>query len=135
MPGHIETSGHGRVGASAGDGQDPADVLVREEGVPEVHEEGGDAARVPLPGVAQFRIDVRVEEELGHREANRGGRGLVHRPQFGEGRLRLSAALGLVFGPGLPGRFLRPLFRLEPGSLFGFSLAMHRQLQPQEKRR
>jgi len=88
VPGHIETSGHGRVGASAGDGQDPADVLVRDEGVPEVHEEGGDAARVPLPGVAQFRIDVRVEEELGHREANRGGRGLVHRPQFGEGRLR-----------------------------------------------
>lgn len=53
----------------------------------------------------------------------------------------MAAAL-LLYLPLLPG--LAGAFNLdaenvigrrgEPGSLFGFSLAMHRQLQPQEKR-
>lgn len=83
--------------------------------------------------------------------ARRAGRGGIRRGAEGAAaalggrfscRLEQMAAALLLYLPLLPG--LAGAFNLdaenvigrrgEPGSLFGFSLAMHRQLQPQEKR-
>ena len=40
-----------------------------QQGVPELHEQGGDAAGVALARVAQATVDVGVQEELGDGEA------------------------------------------------------------------
>ncbi len=57
------------AGPATRDGDHPPNVTgVGEQGVAQVHEEGGDAAGVSLAGAPEVSVDVRVEEELGHRE-------------------------------------------------------------------
>ena len=46
----------------------PHGTGIGDKGVAQVHEEGGDAAGVPLAGAPEVSVDVGMEEELGHRQ-------------------------------------------------------------------
>lgn len=118
----------------------------------------GRRPRLPLPGEGAQPGDIlccaggRALTEGGAGRARRGaggarrahsGRGAAMALAAGSraGRERMAALLVLYLPllPGLAGAFNLDTDNVvswsgETGSLFGFSLAMHRQLQPQEKR-
>ena len=105
------------VARAARTGDDPLDPApLPQQGVPEVHEQGGDAAGVALAGVAQAGVHVTVEEELDDGEAV--ATGAASAPAgcssadlraVGEGRASATGASGPPdLGHGGRGRLGRP---------------------------
>jgi hypothetical protein len=58
------------AGSAARDRDNARDsALLGEERVAQVHEQGGDAARVALSGAQKASVDIRMEKELRHGES------------------------------------------------------------------